>query len=118
LSVSNRASFYKKALIILTTIVLSLLIYVGTVDGGFAYIYAIYLESKWAPAHPKTRVGLEKYLHLYSVRTIQPSQSQWGNHYNLADNERMVQYLILWSAPLDVVYDRNDNIVQIFTSYE
>jgi hypothetical protein len=36
----------------------------------------------------------------------------------LAPGERMVQYLLLWHAPLDVVYDRQDGIRMIFTSYE
>lgn len=40
--------------------------------------------------------------------------------YKLKSNERMMQYQILWNkdCPLDVVYDQNNNIVQIYTSYE
>ena len=30
----------------------------------------------------------------------------------------MIQYMILWNAPLDVVYDKRDRIVMIYTSYE
>lgn len=30
----------------------------------------------------------------------------------------MTQYLLLWNAPLDVVYTSNDVIVAIYTSYE
>jgi hypothetical protein len=31
---------------------------------------------------------------------------------------RMVQYSLLWHAPLDVVYDAEDRIQAIYTSYE
>ena len=42
----------------------------------------------------------------------------WGYGTQLKREEYMVQYLILWSAPLDVVYDGDDNVVEIYTSYE
>ena len=91
-----------------------------TADGGFAYIYALHLESKWSKADPKTRADLEKYLHCYSLREIQPNDSMWGNGYELKNGERMMQYCILWNknCPLDVVYDKDDAIRAIFTSYE
>ena len=91
-----------------------------TYIGGAAYIYAGYLESKWVPADPKTKEDLEKHLRLYYTRTIDPKESMWGKRYLLSDGERMIQYCILWhrQCPLDVVYDNDDNIVRIFTSYE
>ena len=30
----------------------------------------------------------------------------------------MTQYLLLWNAPLEVVYTSNNKIVAIYTSYE
>lgn len=89
-------------------------------DGGFAYFYALRLESKWSKADPKTKDDLEKYLHFYSLREIQPKDSMWGNGYDLDDGERMMQYRILWNknCPLDVVYDKDDAIRAIYTSYE
>ena len=91
-----------------------------TAIGGTAYLYAGYLESKWSKAEPKTKVDMEKYLHFYSLRKIQPKDSMWGNGYSLKDGERMMQYCILWNkkCPLDVVYDKDDNISAIYTSYE
>ena len=83
-----------------------------------SYFYALDLESNWSKAHPTTRVELEKYLHLYSTRQISPGESDWGKDYKLASGERMIQYLILWDAPLDVVYDKGDQIKAIYTSYE
>lgn len=91
-----------------------------TAIGGTAYLYALHLESKWSKADPKTKVDMEKYLHFYSLREIQPKDSMWGNGYELKDGERMMQYCILWNknCPLDVVYDKDDTIRAIYTSYE
>ena len=91
-----------------------------TADGGPAYFYALHLESKWSKADPKTKADLEKYLHCYSLREIKPKDSMWGNGYELKSGERMMQYGILWNnnCPLDVVYDKDDNISAIYTSYE
>ena len=82
------------------------------------YFYACHLERSWSKAQPTTRAELEKYLHLYSTRQILPSESNWGKDYKLGGGERMVQYLILWNAPLDVVYNKDDRIMEIYTSYE
>lgn len=89
-----------------------------TPHGIVAYLYAGSLENGWYEAHPKTRAELEKFLHLYSTRTITPAQSCWGRHRPLASGETMIQYQILWHAPLDVVYDASGRITAIFTSYE
>jgi hypothetical protein len=82
------------------------------------YFYACHLERSWSKAQPATRAELEKYLHLYSIRQISPSESGWGKNYKLGEGERMVQYLILWNAPLDVVYNKDNRIMAIYTSYE
>ena len=91
-----------------------------TAIGGTAYLYALHLESKWSKANPKTKVEMENYLHCYTLREIQPKDSMWGNGYELKSGERMMQYCILWNknCPLDVVYDKDDNISVIYTSYE
>ena len=83
-----------------------------------AYAYACHLESNWSKANSKTKVELEKYLNLYSEKVIDQKTSMWGHDHKMAANERMVQYLILWLAPLDVVYDDRDNVKTIYTSYE
>jgi hypothetical protein len=82
------------------------------------YVWASHLEAKWQPANPKTKAELESYLSLYTKRDIQPSQSEWGNQYQLQPGEQMTQYLLLWNAPLDVVYTSNNTVVAIYTSYE
>jgi len=82
------------------------------------YLYAVHLESKWRPANPQTRAELERHLHLYSTKRIEPRDSMWGNCYELHPNEQMIQYSIMWCEPLDVVYDDQGRIQMIFTSYE
>jgi hypothetical protein len=82
------------------------------------YMWASHLESRWHPTNPKTKTELESFLSLYSQRDIQPSESGWGSNHQLQPGERMTQYLLLWNAPLDVVYTSNDTIVAIYTSYE
>jgi len=83
------------------------------------YFWALHLESKWVAAKPATRFELESLLSLYTLRDINPTQSIGaGSSYKLQPGERMTQYLILWDAPLDVVYRSNDTIVTIFCSYE
>jgi hypothetical protein len=85
---------------------------------GATYLWALHLESKWAPAEPKSRAELEGFLSPYSQRVIEPPQSGWGSDHELRSGERMVQYRLLYRAPLDVVYTTNDAIVAIYTSYE
>ena len=85
---------------------------------SLGYMAASRMEATWRDNGPQTRAELESYLNLYSTQGIVPSQSCWGRRWKLAPQENMVQYLILWHAPLDVVYDREDRIKMIFTSYE
>lgn len=82
------------------------------------YWWALHLEAKWHAAQPKSKAQLESLLSLYSEREIQPSQSMWGHDYQLRTGERMVQYRLLYNAPLDVVSTNDNTIVAIYTSYE
>jgi hypothetical protein len=98
------------------TIVLAAFVAITIV--GAPYVWASHLEAKWRPADPKTKAELESFLSLYSKRDMQPAQSEWGHDYKLQAGERMTQYLLLWSAPLDIVYSSNNTVVMIYTSYE
>lgn len=93
-------------------------VFLVTVSGSAPYLWALHLESKWSPAKPRSEVELESYLSLYSKKEIQPSESAWGCEHRLQAGERMIQYLLLWSAPLDVVYSSDGELVAIYTSYE
>jgi len=109
----RRRHLLKTGLIVGVLVVISPFLWDAT-----AYIYALRLEHYWLAADPQTRQELETHLSLYSTRQIQTEESSWGNYYQLAENERMIQYRILWKAELDVVYDDRDNVVMILTSYE
>jgi hypothetical protein len=82
------------------------------------YFWALHLEAKWNAANPKTKAQLESFLSLYSEHEIQTSQSMWGHDYQLQPGERMIQYRLLYTEPLDVVYTSSNTIVAIYTSYE
>jgi hypothetical protein len=86
--------------------------------GFIAYISALRLETAWHRARPRTRAELEQHLHLYSTKSILPADSCWGKGHALRPGDTMIQYQILWHAPLDVVYDSSGRIVVFFTSYE
>jgi len=82
------------------------------------YWWALHLESKWVPAHPKTRAELESHLSLYSQHEIPAAKSPWGKNRPIESGERIVEYDLLYLAPLDVIYTTNDTIAQIYTAYE
>lgn len=94
---------------------LSVLLFLTGVPG---YLWALHLERSWSRTAPASRADLESHLALYSTEIISPSQSAWGCHYILMPGERMIRYNLLWSAPLDVVYNSDDRIRRIFTTYE
>ena len=83
-----------------------------------AYLYAIQLENNWSQANPKTMAEFESHISLYSKREVDVSASQWAPTYELEDGERMIQYTILGAANMEVVYDQNDSVITIITSYE
>lgn len=84
------------------------------------YIVALLMERQWAKANPKSRRDFEQYLYCYNKIQIDPKQSLWGKHYTLLDGDVMIQYQICWDkdCPLDIVYDSNDQVRAVFTSYE
>lgn len=94
---------------------------VSVVSAGFLYLgasygWALHLESRWRSAEPNTKADLEACLSLYLHHEIQPIESGWGSTHDLKNGEKMIQYLLLWSAPLDVVYAAYDRVVAIYSS--
>lgn len=102
----------------------SLVALVGIIAFGYItvsatpYLWASYLETKWKPARPETKEALESHLSLYRKYEITPAESSWGRNHVLNRDHKMIRYMILWNAPLDVVYDENNGIVRTYTSYE
>ena len=106
----------KKIIIAIIIFFLSFFIFSSTGH----YFIALFMESRWNKVDPKTKEELESYLYFYNTKIINPTNSMWGCKYDLNDSEKMLQYQIMWdkNCPLDVVYDSNNNIKVIFTSYE
>lgn len=82
------------------------------------YLWAVHLEDGWHRAHPRTRAEMESHLSLYYTEEIQPAQSAFGRSHELAPGEHMTRYMLMWTQPLDVVYDEAGGVVAIYTSYE
>lgn len=111
----------KKIIILGCALVCGILLLTGGFIFGTGwghYLFCLMNETGWEKA--QTRQQLEAKLWWASSQTILPTQSRWGYQYVLKDGEDMVQYLILkdQDCPLDVVYDRNDRVKALFTSYE
>lgn len=65
----------------------------------------------------KNKAEVESNLFFYSTRKIKIEDSLWGKRYKLKTDEYCQQYRIL-NQPIDVVYNSNDEVVTIFSSYE
>ena len=83
-----------------------------------AYMYALSIEDDFMKS--ETQADLERIVVPCSAapKQIPPSASAWGGNYVLKDGERMVQYMIKDHAPLEVVYDHQNRVQAVFTSYE
>jgi len=109
----------KKILLIIMILLGLLTVGLIVIAGDFpAYIHTVQLEEQWTNTKPKTKAELEKILDNYFTRIIKPSGSLSGYKHKLKDNEIMVQYLIAQKMPLDVVYDHENNIKALYTSYK
>lgn len=95
----------------------SLLVFLFYLFAAGPYLWALHLESKWRPVNPKTLAELESKLSLYTKKDISREQSGWGSDHKLRSGERMTRYSLL-GAPLDVVFNGDNGIVRIYTSYE
>ena len=67
---------------------------------------------------PGNRQQVEELLYLHTTREIEMRESLWGSAYVLRPGEKCMQYMILGREPIDVVYDSEGEVCQIFASYE
>jgi len=84
------------------------------------YFVAHYQYEKLAnkPNIKFSKKEIENELFWYSDKQISIEESNWGKFTKLKNGEYCMQYLILWIEPIDVVYDENNTVVHIFSSYE
>ncbi len=91
--------------------------FIGIYGRAIPYFYCLARESSWLQA--KTEAELDRKMFMfYSKRPIAPSESMWGRRYDLKPGERMIQYLVFYCEPYDVVFDSESRIIEAFTSYE
>ena len=82
------------------------------------YPVAIYQYEKLVEANPQVKNTVEKSLFLYRSQTIDIKDSLWGKATTLKDGEYCQQYLILNREPIDVIYDSEERVLRIFSSFE
>lgn len=82
------------------------------------YIVANYQYEKLIEKNNLTKEDVENSLFLYSANKINISDSLWGKNYQLSSGDSCWQYMILWSEPIDIVYDNNNKVKKIFASFE
>lgn len=82
------------------------------------YIVANYQYEKLIAESNLTKEDVETNLFLYSGNKINISDSLWGKDYQLSSGDSCWQYMILWSEPIDIVYDDNNKVKKIFASFE
>lgn len=129
----NHYAFFRKIIKILSVLLAIFLITIIVWfhnTGVFSYIYTLNLENQWNKLEESnkllskktSRMDFEKILYkipfLVKHKKVTPAQSGWGNDYKMQDGEIMIQYTIASKCDMEVVYDSNNDIVVIFTSYE
>ena len=106
----------KKPILVTITIVLLVAIFVI----GWIYVPYLIVDHQYnllIDKNIRTRADVEKSLFLFDSRQISIEESLWGNTHLLKPGEYCQQYLIL-NQPIDIVYNHNDDVVAIYSSYE
>jgi len=69
---------------------------------------------------PRTRADLEPLLRWYTSREIKIQESLWGQsmYPSLPPSHVCVQYNILGANPIDVVYNEDEEVVDVISSFE
>lgn len=83
-----------------------------------SYFVADYQYEKLVKSHAATKTEVERVLFLYSVEEIDIKKSVWGSFRSLAPEEVCYQYSILGREAIDIVYDSEWRVKEIFASYE
>ena len=82
------------------------------------YKLADYEYEKLVQAKPSTKVEVERILFLYSAKQIDIKISSWGKTYQLESGDVCFQYLILGREPIDIVFNQENHVKAIFSSFE
>ncbi len=96
---------------------LALLVLILFYASPLSYLYCLSREHSWLKATNEKDLEGRLFV-LYSKSSITPEQSSWGRDHVLTEGQRMTRYLIFGKEPLDIVYNADGAIDEIFTSYE
>ena len=85
---------------------------------GLSYALATHQYEKLVGSKASSKADVERLLFLCSARKIDIKDSLWANDTALATGESCWQYKVLWRDPIDVVYDAQGRVKNIFPSFE
>jgi hypothetical protein len=83
-----------------------------------SYRVADYEYEKLVQLKPDTKDAVERILFLCSIKQIDIKNSLWGKHYQIESGDVCFQYLILGREPIDIVFNRENHVTAIFSSFE
>ena len=83
-----------------------------------SYKLADYEYEKLVQAKPATKAEGERILFLYSAKQIDIKRSSWGKTYQLESGDVCFQYLILGRDPIDIVFNQENHVKAVFSSFE
>lgn len=111
---TKKQTAFRILLVFISVVALGILmLYVSPLS----YLYCVSRESSWLKAtnekDMESRLGA-----FYTKRAISPGVSSWGRDHVMKNGQRMTQYLIFNKEPLDVVYNADDTVDTVYTSYE
>lgn len=87
-------------------------------SGALSYLAAHLKYERLVAAKLASQAELERKLWFSSSQSIECSESAWTQSYSADSNRRCRRYLVLGSAPIDVVYDTKGGVVAILSSFE
>lgn len=83
-----------------------------------SYRLADHEYEKLVQAKPATKAEVERILFLYSAKQIDIKKSSWGKTYQLESGDVCFQYLILGREPIDIVFNQENHVKAVFSSFE
>ncbi len=98
--------------------ILVLLALLPVLYSAASYALATHQYEKLVARKPASKSEVDGLLFLCSARKIDITNSLWGNAITLAPSDSCWQYNVLWRDPIDVVYDGQGKVKNIFPSFE
>jgi hypothetical protein len=108
-------NFKRKAFLIAPIIIIGLLVLLYP---AVSYWWADHEYRKLIRQKVGTKADVESLLFLYSAKQIEIKESMWGRDYKLRPGDFCVQYNIMGRDPIDIIFDHDNRVQMILSSYE